>query len=381
MKRYKKLIVLGLGLIVLSTLAFVNVVNAQNFKAGDVITVESNQTIDGMLFAAGNNINITGIVDGDVYCAGQTVTISGTIKGDVICAGQTVTISGKIEGNVRIAGQVVTINGTIGNSATIGSQDLIIDKSGTIGRDLLGGSQNTTINGTIGRDIVAGSKILAIGGKITRNINGGIETILVGSAGYVGGYVDYIGNNNPTIIDGGKIIGKVTRTMPENKKETQMFFSPLIFTFSWFFYVLIAGITLALTLVGLFPRIFVESSAKAMKAPGKTALVGFIAGIIAPFIIMILMMTFIGIPLAILAIMIWIIIMILNVPFTSYLLGNTIMQKSKKPIWIMLTGSITLTITYFIPIVGFIALIGTSLFGTGMILIEGKKLLLSKNVK
>jgi hypothetical protein len=67
--------------------------------------------------------------------------------------------------------------------------------------------------------------------------------------------------------------------------------------------------------------------------------------------------------------------MMLSGPFTAYLLGRKLMPNSKKPIWIMALGVISLVIVHFIPILGFIAFIATSIFGTGMILMEGKKLL------
>ena len=59
-----KLITLSLGLVLLSTLVFVGAANAQGFKSGDTITVAKTETVDSMLFAAGNNINIAGTVNG-----------------------------------------------------------------------------------------------------------------------------------------------------------------------------------------------------------------------------------------------------------------------------------------------------------------------------
>jgi hypothetical protein len=376
---YIKVITLSLSLVILSALAFVGVANAQSFKTGNTITVAANETIEGMLFAGGSNIDIAGIVNGDVYCGGQTITISGTVNGDVICAGQTITINGTVGGSVRLAGQSVSLGGTIGNSATVGTQNLTIDSNGVIGRDLLGGSQNITINGQVKRDVVAGSNSLTVNGKINRNIKGGLETLTVGSVGSIGGNVDYIGTSDPNVISGGKIVGTITRTAPKTQPKATIY-APMVFTIGWFIYSFIAMIVLALVLVSLLPRAFQESSSIALKTPWQTAFVGFGAIILTPALIVILLITVLGIPLAILISLIWFIVMILSGPFAGYMLGRLIMRDSKQPVWIILTGVSILAITYFIPIIGFITMLTAYIFGTGMILMQSKNMFIQKPV-
>jgi hypothetical protein len=378
--RHIKIITLSLSLVMLSVLAFVGVANAQSFKTGDTITVPANETINSMLFASGNNIDIAGIVNGDVYCAGQTVTISGTVNGDVFCAGQTISISGKVDGSVRLAGQDVTLAGAIGSSATVGAQNLTVSNNSVIGRDLLGGSQNITLNGQVMRDVVSGSGNLVINGKVGRNVKGGVETLSVGSTGLIAGNVEYIGNNDPNVSVGGKITGQVTRTTPKKQTNTS-YLAPLTFTITWFVYSFMAMIALALVLAGLFPHIFEESSARALKVPGKTALVGLIGAIVVPAVIVMLLITAIGIPVAILTLLVWFIIMIISGPFASYTLGRVVLHDSKRPIWIMLSGASILAVTCFIPIIGFFTMLAAYLFGTGMILTQGKQLLLRSNKK
>ena len=376
--KHIKVITLSLGLVVLSALAFVGVANAQSFKTGDTITVGASETINSMLFAAGSNIDIAGTVNGDVYCAGQTITISGTVNGDVICAGQTITISGVIDGSVRLGGQSITLSGTVSNSATIGSQNLIIENKGVIGRDLLGGSQNITINGAVKRDIVAGSNNLTINGQVGRDINSGVNALSIGSTGKIGGNIDYMSNNDLNISAGAQVSSKTTKTLPPKQSTNNYNYAPFGFSFAWFVYFLIATIAIALTFVGLFPRAFAESAAKALKKPGQTVLVGIAGVILAPVLIIVLMVTVVGIPLAILAILTWIIIIMLSGIFAGYMLGRAILKDSKQPIWIMTTGISILVVTYFIPIIGFFTMLAAWLFGTGMILMQSKKLFLKR---
>lgn len=372
MKRIK-ITALMISFLLVSVFAFVGVANAQSFKAGDSVGVAANETINSMLFAAGNNIDIAGTINGDVYCAGQTINISGKVKGDVFCAGETVTISGVVDGSVRVAGQSVTLSGTIANSATVGSQNLVIDKSATIGRDLLGGGQNILLNGQIARDVVTGANVLTINGSVGRDINGQIESINVGTAGSVVGNVNYTGENAPSIASGGKIAGVVNRTDPtvEQKNRTD---PDTGIDIGVLIYVFITVIVFALTLALMFPKILENSATATMKSPIKTALTGLVATIATPISIIVLLMTIIGIPVAIIVILAWLIIMLISGYFSSYLLGKLIMRKSKKPLLIMLVGiSVTLVVA-MIPFVNCLAFIAAVMFGIGAIVMQCRKL-------
>ncbi len=372
--KYIKIITLSLGLVIFSGLAFFGVANAQSFKAGDSITVPVGTTVDSMLFAGGNNLDIAGTVNGDVYCGGQNINISGTVKGDVFCGGQTITISGTIEGSVRLGGQNVTISGTIGSSATIGATDLILDSKGSIGRDLLGGSQNVTINGIISRDMLAGAQNLTVNGKIGRNFKGGMTTLTVGSSGIIGGNVDFTSLKDPIVNSGGQIVGSIKRTTPKEQPRAQIY-APMVFAFGWFVYVLFATLIMALVLVGLFPRILNESSLNAMKKPGQTILVGLVGALVIPILVVTLFATIVGIPLSILLLLAWFISMILSGFFSGYVVGRALMHKSYQPVWSMLVGVGILTLTYFVPVVGFITMLAAYLFGLGMVMVQSKQLL------
>jgi cytoskeletal protein CcmA (bactofilin family) len=377
--KYIKLITFSLCLVFISSLVFVGAAGAQSFEAGNAISVASNETVNSMLFTAGNSVDIAGTVNGDVYCAAQTLTISGTINGDVICAGQTVIITGKINGNVRLIGQTVTINSPVSGSATIGAQTLIIDKDATIGRDLLGGSREVTINGMVNRDVVTAATDLTINGKVGGNIKGTTKNLNIGSIGLVGGNVEYTSNNDPVITTGGKIVGKVTRTTPKNQSNTN-YVSPIAFSIGGLVFGLIAWLVFAMVLVAMFPRTFDEITQNAMKKPGITVLIGILGAIAVPILIFILLITIVGIPLALLTLLAWFTTMLLVTPFAGYMLGQIIMPKSRQPYGIMALGTAILVITYFIPIIGFITLLIAYLFGMGMILKRGKQLLYRERI-
>ena len=378
--KYVKAILMCLGLVLVSVFAFTGLVNAQSFKGGETVTVAKGEMVDSMLFAGGSSIDIAGTVNGDLYCAGQSISISGVVNGDVICAGQNIQISGKISGDARLASQSVTISGRVEKSATIATQTLTIDKSGSIGRDLIGGSQNIMINGSVSRDIVSGSTNLTINGIVGRNIKGETYKISVGSSGQVNGNVEYTGNSDPTISEGGHIKGTVKRVdLKENESTWQGFVISMIWLLV---FKLIAMLIFSVVLLFLAPKIFEKSTSEAMKSPGQTFLVGAAATFIAPILIIALLMTIVGIPLAMLVILLWIVIVMLICPFAGYTLGKVLFSnKIKKPVWIMVSGVSIFLVLSVIPIIGFITMLIAYLFGTGMLLTQGKKLLFQPKLK
>lgn len=370
--KHFKILALSLTLMAASVLMFAGAAHAQNVKTGNAATVSSGETVDSMLFMSGNNVTIAGTVNGDLYCAGQSISISGTVNGDVFCAGQTVTVSGKVTGSARLAGQSVTLTGNVGGSATVAAQTFVIEKGSVIGQDVLGGTQNATVNGQVTRDYTAGANNLTVNGDVGRNVSGGIENLTVGSTGKVGGNANYTSNNQPTVINGGQIAGAVTIKAPKKHEKNVNSFSIVRFSVFTFFYTLVSLVLAAVALVLLFPSVFQAASTKAIKSPGRTALIGLGAIILAPLAILILLASILGTPLGILALLMWILVVLLSGPFSAYTLGR-LMLKNKPPVLMMLAGSSLLVVLYFIPVLGFLVMLAAYLFGVGMFLEEAMR--------
>ncbi|MDK2899196.1 MAG: hypothetical protein PWQ10_383 [Patescibacteria group bacterium] len=365
MKRIK-IITLTLSLLVLCLIAFSGVAQAQSIKTGNSVAVADSETIDEMLFAGGNNINIAGNVNGDVYCAGQNITISGTINGDVFCIGQNINISGVINGGARLASQSLTISGVIKNSATVAAQTLLLNNGSSIGQDFVVVSQSTTIDGTVRRDIVANLSSLNINGTVGRNIIGTIENLEVGPIGTVDGSVNYTSDNTPVVSDGGQVKGAVSIT-PFKKQSPVSHHSLMRFAIATILYVYITSLIVVLIVSLLIPRLLSKTSDKAIKSFGRIILIGIISAITIPILVFVLLASFIGIPLGLLILLVWILISALSFSFTSYLVG-TVILKNNNSILKMLIGASLLMIVFLIPILGLIMIVVSHVVGTGMII-------------
>ena len=366
----RKLIFSSLAGIMLAGFLFVGVTSAHSFRTGDNVTIAQGEKINDSLFVSGRNIDINTNVVGDIFCVGQTITISGNVEGDVICAGQTVRVSGKVDGDVRLAGQTVSISADVGGNATVAGQTFTLDSEGSIARDLSLGSQDSAVNGTVGRDLAVGSTNVVVGGSIGRDIKGAVTNIRLASSANIGGNIDYTSANDIQRDSGADVGGKVTRSDPPEKAGEPKRGAIFGFGAGWFLYWLLAMLLVSMVLALLFPRMFMRLSDRAIPTPWKPLLTGLLAGIVVPIVIVILFMSVIGIPLGLILGLAWFLLLMLSGPVTAFYIGRMVLRNSNNILLFMLVGSVILLVLYFIPIIGFLALLFALWTGTGMVLLE-----------
>jgi hypothetical protein len=128
----------------------------------------------------------------------------------------------------------------------------------------------------------------------------------------------------------------------------------------------------ALVVTALVPRVLNRVSQQGMKRPGMSLLVGFGANIAVPIIIFLLLVTIVGIPVAILLLLAWLLINLSSGIFSAYWLGRRVWKTQHNAFLIMLTGSMILILLYFIPIISIFALVLATWLGEGMLLLELK---------
>lgn len=340
------------------------------FRSGDSATVTSGETVDSTLWVGAKSVDIAGTVNGDVFCGAQTVNISGTVKGDVICGAQTINISGDVEGSVRLGAQTVNLTGTIGRNATVGAQTINSDSKSRIGGDASFGASDVSLNGSIGRDLAVGGSNVSIAGTVERNIKSGVNKLSLTNGAKVGGGIEYTSNNKINMSGSASVAGQVTQHLPQKKDKA----FPNAFFFQGAMALLAAFLLLvtALLVTALVPRFVHSVSEQGMKRPWWVLLTGFVASIVAPILFVLLLMTVVGIPLAVLLLLSWLLVAFSSGLFTAYYVGRKIWRSQTNALMRVLAGSLILLILFMIPFLGFFVMLFTYWLGVGMILLELK---------
>ncbi len=354
------------GLLVIGSLIFVSASGlAESVRSGDNITVAKGETVDSVLFTAGRNIDIAGTVNGDVYCAGMNVSVSGTVNGDIFCAAQTLRVSGEVEGSVKLAGQTVNIDSPMLEKVGAVGQSLTIDSQTKVEQDALLAGQDISLNGPIGRDLAVAGQNVTLSSEVKRNINGDVENLRLTSDARVGGDIEFTSANDLDRQDRAEVNGEITRLQPEVNKDVNNAFMPI-----GVLYLLFAVTILALVLVLLFPGLFSATDSRIAINPGKTFLIGLAGIFLGPVLIGVLLATVVGIPLAILGILAWLVLLMLSGPTFAYSIGRKVWSKGQSQMLVMLVGALLLVVLSVLPIIGFFVVVLSGIFGLGALLSE-----------
>jgi hypothetical protein len=85
----------------------------------------------------GGKVDITDPVQGTVRAAGGEITLSAPVSGDAHLAGGSITVKGAVSGDLRAAGGSVVIDSPIGGDATVGSGSLELGPNARIAGKLV----------------------------------------------------------------------------------------------------------------------------------------------------------------------------------------------------------------------------------------------------
>ena len=324
----------------------------ENFRADNSLIL--NETIGSTTFAAGNNVKLSSEIDGAAFVAGNMLSISS--KQDYLfAAGNDVTITNVSSKDVFAAGSIVTVD----------SSEI---------RDLYVAASSITIDSDISRNIYAASETIVINSKIEGDVNLACENIKLGENAVITGKLVYPEEANMDAADNISI-GE-TKTYKTEKIDTDVnldikvnpvaiIIGRLIGTL----YKFVAMLLISVILLALNKKVF-ENIEKAEKSFGKvalTSLIGFAVLCLLPIAAIITMITVIGIPLAIISLIVYGLLVYLSIIPTAYYFGNMMFGKAiKSKYLVMILTLLILYVIKMIPIVGGIVGFISLIFGLGM---------------
>ena len=357
-----------MGAIMLSVLTLSGLIINSNTSAqttvSESINITNQQVIDKTLVSASNDIEIAGVLNGDLFCFSQNVIISGVVNGDVICAASSVVIDGKVNGSVRLLSSSTTINGSVGGSSSILTENFVLGSKGYLANDSFISGTNVSINGNIARDISFASANVKITGVVDRDVSGTIDQLTLASSALIKGDVSIKSPNEIKSEPGSVVQGSTNR---ENIVQNNSMFGGLEITSA--LYVFVSLLVVSMTLVFVIPKTLDSSYELSKKKPLKTALFGLVGTVALPFIILLLLVTIIGIPLAVIVLLGYLLLISLSGPFVAYSIGSLILKKknkSKRAVK-MLVGSIILLAAYLIPILNIFVMMVVYIYGVGLV--------------
>jgi predicted acyltransferase (DUF342 family) len=306
-KKYNFFIISLILIIILSsTIIYSNEYKKENkskFRYGSRIIIEEN--INNSLMILAQRIIIDSEIKGNLYAASSNIIINKPIYGDIFLASQYITINAPIYGNIRAYCQELTIN-----------KDSIIEGK------LNSNAQEVIIRGEIKKDITIGATEVKIYGKI-KNADIKAQEIYLDPNAEIKGNIYYDSENyiiNTNIIEG-KLI---------SSKEKDSFLKKNLGIILGFLFSYISFLLVGLVLLKM-PWMNIDSKINLLKNNFlKHILYGFLLFITIPLLLILLLISIVGIPLAILGAALYIGFLYTAKLYICVLLGKFLFKKHKR---------------------------------------------------
>jgi len=376
----KKIVIFFASLLILP-LFFVSVVSAQNNdKKPKNVVLAKDEVVNKDYFAAGDSVTLSGTVNGDAYLAGGNVIVEGTINGDLLVAGGMVEIRGKITDNVRAVGGQIVISAQVGKNLTVAGGTVNLTDSAKIGGSLVAGTGTLSVFSPVGKDLNIGVGQVTLGNTIGGGVRAGVGQLTLTPNAKVSGDLIYWSDAQAQIQSGAQVLGQTTHNLPPAKalKEAKPARILGIFTgaslalkIASFLWALIIG----LLLLKFFPVYSRRTIEVMIKKPWASLGMGLLILILTPIIFLILLITVLGIPIAFVLLVTFLIIAYLAKIFVSIFIGQKVLRyfgSKTGSNWALLLGLVVYGIVTLIPILGPVVSLLVVIFGLGAVFLEEK---------
>ena len=304
---------------------------AIDLRKGAAASIPATETIDDTVIAAPDqktqSIDVAGTVKGDLIVIGDVVIISGNVEGNVIAGARRVEVTGTVGGSLLGVAHTVIISGRVGRNAIAAGDSMNVSRSGEIGGNTIIAGREAVIDGKTQRDLLTAAAIMDLRGEVGRNASLAVGQATVAGSSRVGGDLTArVGKEeNVRVSEGAVITGQknIRVNVPKQRPSPYLTVS---------FYVWQAVRVLGLFITGLVVFRMIPSLMQSGTASGsdwlKAGGVGFMTLVAVPVASIILAVTFIGFPIALITLILYLIACYLAKIVVAEFVGRSVMKNS-----------------------------------------------------
>ena len=336
-------------------------------RAEDRVTIPADETIDDTLIIMADSILVEGTVTGDLIALGERVTLRGRVDGTLVAAAEELMISGQVGDTVLALGKNVEFwRAALGANAYSAGRTVTVSADTSIaGSAALAASEAAEVHGGIGRDLLAAAKSVSLAGSVGGDFTAYAERADLDAAARVAGDLTakLRGTDDLSVSPDASVAGETNlSTWPEDPNRY----------LTLGFYIREALQLLAAFLTGLVLFLLVPRLREARLERGAevlvTAAVGAVALFAVPALALITIVTLIGAPLGIIALLAWVAALYAAGIVTAALLGRRLLNgDDPRHVLRLLVGLAIVFVLINLPFVGGIMRLLVVLLGLGVI--------------
>ncbi len=332
-------------------------------------TVVFSESLEDDLYVAGGTVDVTGTVDGDVVAAGGTVTLSGPASGGILAAGGTVRITSAIGRNLRAAAGDLTVGGRIGTDAVLAGGSVTVDQASQVGRDLVAMGGSVRVLGSVSRNAFLNGGDVIIGGTIRGDVEVQADRLTLLPSARIQGKLRYSADRPAEIQSGAQVTGGIEQRL--RPAAPRRYYRPFAFRFAGRVMEALWLLAIGFVALAVAPRGVPRVAERVRRQFGLSLLTGFILLVVVPVAALLVAFTVVGIPLSIVAVLLYLATLYPGQIFPAMWLGNWILRSLGRaaappsPYLAMTVGVVLFVIVVTVPFVGWLLRLVALLAGFG----------------
>lgn len=341
------------------------------------------RTLGDDRFSAGDDVALAGEIAGDAIAAGGEVTLDATVKGDSVLAGGRVFVRGSSQDDLYAAGGEVRISGHVTGNARIAGGQVEIERNGTVDGGVTMAGGRVRVDGRVGRYLQMAGGTLRLDGHVAGNVEAAGGELIVGPQAVVEGALTFRGPKPPRVAAGANIRDGV-KHVPDRKFSKRNLKAArgalvglaLFWMFGWF---IVGAILMA-----VWPGFSGTVIDNATRRTGRSLLLGLAVLFLMPILIVMVAVTVVGIPLALLLIGLYFVLLPLGYVASAAAIGEWLLGRLRRGaaiagggsairtshrVWMLLGVLVALFLLTRIPVLGAILCLLLVLAGMGSLLL------------
>jgi cytoskeletal protein CcmA (bactofilin family) len=297
---------------------------AADFRTGDSPSVGKTETVSGDLYLFGGDVEIAGTIKGDAIVSSGRLKVPGKVDGSLSVLAGDIEIAGTIGRSLRVAGGDVSLSGDVGGDVVVAGGSVTIEKTATVTGDLVVAGGDVSVLGPIGGDVRGHVGSLTIDARVGGNVHVHADDVRLRTHTRIAGDLAYTSRKEARIELGATVTGKRQHTEPAR-------FYPGDNLASWFaspIFRLLCALFAGLVFVLLLPRAAAVVADGIRGAPASSFVLGLVLLILTPVLILILLVTVVGIPIALILLASYACVLYLSQIFLGLALGRIVLPDS-----------------------------------------------------
>jgi anti-sigma factor RsiW len=297
------------------------------FEHQDIVRIERGESHAGALVVSCESLEIDGIVVGDVVAFCQRIAVRGEIEGTLVAMTRELELRGRVAGGVIAVTEQAGLEGSVGASAYVGGERVVLGPAGRVTRDAWLGGERVRVEGEVGRDLTTLGERLELEGEVGRDVEARGERVAVLRGARIGGDLraHLPEREGLEVADGAVIAGASDVQVLDRHGHTiwSRYRDGRFYT--WLAVGFVASFLIGLILHAIAPSWFAGRIETGRDFFGSLGL-GVAFAVLGPLACVLLALTVVGIPAALLGLAVWAACLYLGAVVVAALIGRSLVR-------------------------------------------------------